>query len=158
VLSIDAGFGLGEALVSGLVNADIYKVRNRDIVDRKISAKKVAVYALEDGGTVERDIEPGLQNVQALTDEQILQLEGMGRRIEAFFGCPQDIEWCYVGGHTSGLDSGEFFILQSRPITTLYPVPEGDGKNRVYASMGHLQMMTEVIKPLGMSFCKLLSF
>jgi len=158
VLSIDAGFGLGEALVSGLVNADIYKVRDGRIVDKKISPKKVAVYALEKGGTGERDIERGLQNVQTLTDEQILQLERMGRRIEAFFGCPQDIEWCYVGDHTSGLDSGEFFILQSRPVTTLYPVPESDGKNRVYASMGHLQMMTDIIKPLGISFCRLLSF
>lgn len=150
VLSIDASFGLGEALVSGLVNADIYKVRDGRIVDRKISAKKLAVYALEEGGTEDREIEAERQNMQTLTDKQILQLEGMGRRIEAHFGCPQDIEW--------SLSDGKFFILQSRPITTLYPVPENDGKNRVYASMGHLQMMTEDIKPLGMSFCKFLSF
>ncbi|WP_367568180.1 phosphoenolpyruvate synthase [Lacrimispora sp.] len=150
VLSIDASFGLGEALVSGLVNADIYKVREKKIVDKKISTKKLAIYGLEEGGTEERGIEPGQQNKQTLTDEQIMALAEIGKKIEAYFGAPQDIEWCLQGG--------EFFIVQSRPITTLYPVPENDGKNRVYTSMGHLQMMTEDIKPLGMSFCKLLSF
>ena len=54
VLSIDASFGLGEALVSGLVNADIYKVREGRIVDKKISTKKLAIYALEKGGTEEK--------------------------------------------------------------------------------------------------------
>lgn len=150
VLSIDASFGLGEALVSGLVNADIYKVRGGSIVDKKILAKKLAIYALKEGGTEEREIEPKWQNIQTLTDMQILQLEVMGRRIEAHFGSPQDIEWC--------ISNDTFFIVQSRPITTLYPIPENDGKNRVYMSVGHHQMMTEAIKPLGMSFLHFLSF
>ena len=85
-----------------------------------------------------------------MTDKQILQLEVMGRRIEAHFGGPQDIEWC--------ISNDTFFIVQSRPITTLYPIPENDGKNRVYMSVGHHQMMTEAIKPLGMSFLHFLSF
>src|SRR5437660_3387416 len=75
VLSIDASFGLGEALVSGLVNPDIYKVRNGKVIDKKISTKKLAIYALKDGGTKVQEIEPERQNRQALTDEQILQLE-----------------------------------------------------------------------------------
>src|SRR6185436_3625789 len=58
VLSIDASFGLGEAMVSGLVNADNYKVRNGEIVEKKISTKKLAVYALTDGGTREQEIDP----------------------------------------------------------------------------------------------------
>ncbi|SFG11480.1 pyruvate, water dikinase [Desulfotomaculum arcticum] len=150
VLSIDAGFGLGEALVSGLVNADIYKVREGRIVDKKVSTKRLAVYALEDGGTEERELEPGLQNMQALTDEQILQLERMGRKIEVYFGSPQDIEWC--------ISEDAIFVVQSRPITTLYPIPDvNDGQNRVYMSMGHQQMMTDPIKPLGMSFFQFLS-
>src|SRR5438876_3662790 len=97
VLSIDASFGLGEAMVSGLVNTDIYKVRNgRDgkVIDKKISTKKLAIYALEDGGTKEQEIEPEMQNRQALTDEQILELWRIGRKIEEHFGHPQDIEWC----------------------------------------------------------------
>src|SRR5687767_8532782 len=94
VLSIDASFGLGEAMVSGLVNADNYKVRDGEIVDKKVSAKKLAIYALDDGGTKAQEIAPEQQNRQALTDEQILHLERIGRKIEAHFGHPQDIEWC----------------------------------------------------------------
>jgi len=151
VLSIDASFGLGEALVSGLVNADNYKVREGRIVDKKISTKKLAINPLSQGGTEEREIEEEKQKVQTLTDEQIFQLEKIGRRIESYFVHPQDIEWC--------LFEGSFYIVQSRPITTLYPIPEAeDSRNRVYVSLGHLQMMTEDIKPLGMSFCQMLSF
>jgi phosphoenolpyruvate synthase/pyruvate phosphate dikinase len=88
VLSIDASFGLGEAMVSGLVNADNYKVGNGKIIDKKISTKKLAIYALKDGGTKEQEIGPEQQNRQALTDEQILQLERIGRKIEEHFGQP----------------------------------------------------------------------
>jgi pyruvate,water dikinase len=151
VLSIDASFGLGEALVSGLVNADSYKVRNGKIIDKKISTKKLAIYALKDGGTKEQEIELEMQNMQALTDEQILQLERMGRKVEEHFGTPQDIEWC--------LADDAFYIVQSRPITTLYPIPEvNDGENHVYLSVGHQQMMTDPLKPLGMSLMELISF
>ncbi len=62
VSSIDASFGLGEALVSGLVNADVYKVRNGKIIAKKISTKKLAVFAPQDGGTKEQEIEPERQN------------------------------------------------------------------------------------------------
>ncbi|MBW4624918.1 MAG: phosphoenolpyruvate synthase [Brasilonema octagenarum HA4186-MV1] len=148
VLSIDASFGLGEAMVSGLVNTDIYKVCNGKVIDKKISAKKLAIYALKDGGTKEQEIEPERQNRQALTDEQILQLEHMGRKIEEHFGRPQDIEWCLV--------DDTFYIVQSRPITTLYPIPEAnDQENHVYVSVGHQQMMTDPMKPLGLSLFQL---
>ncbi len=151
VLSIDAGFGLGEALVSGLVNADIYKVRKGKIIDKKVSTKKLAIYALKEGGTKEQEIEPEKQNRQVLADEQILQLEHTGRKIEEHFGCPQDIEWCFA--------NDTFYIVQSRPITTLYPIPEADDQeNHVYISVGHQQMMTDPIKPLGMSIFRLSSF
>jgi rifampicin phosphotransferase len=151
VLSIDASFGLGEALVSGLVNADNYKVQNGKVIDKKISTKKLAIYALKDGSTKEQEIETEKQNRQALTDEQILQLESIGRKIEEHFGCPQDIEWCLV--HDT------FYIVQSRPITTLYPIPEvSDEENHVFLSVGHQQMMTDPLKPLGMSFFQLISF
>jgi pyruvate,water dikinase len=145
VLSIDAGFGLGEALVSGLVNADNYKVRNGKITDKKISTKKRAISFLKTGGTILNEIEPSQQNRQALSDEQILQLERIGRQIEEHFSSPQDIEWCLV--------DDTFYIVQSRPITTLFPIPESnDQENHVYISVGHQQMMTDPIKPLGLSF------
>lgn len=148
ISSVDAGFGLGEAMVSGLVNADVYKVRDNTVTDKKITAKKLAVYALQEGGTKMQELEPELQRRQVLTDEQILQLEDTGRKIETNFGCPQDIEWC--------LADDTFYIVQSRPITTLYPIPEADDQeNHVYVSVGHQQMMTDPIKPLGLSIWQL---
>lgn len=150
VVSIDASFGLGEALVSGLVNADNYKVRNDQVIDKKISTKKLAMYALKDGGTKAQELEPAQQTRQALTDEQILQLARMGRKIEEHFGSPQDIEWCLL--------DDTFYIVQSRPITTLYPIPvANDEENHVYISVGHQQMMTDPIKPLGLSFYLLMT-
>jgi phosphoenolpyruvate synthase/pyruvate phosphate dikinase len=126
VASVEAGFGLGEALVSGLVNADVYKVRDGEVVAKTVATQPV------------------------LTDAQILRLARLGRRIEAHFGRPQDIEWCLVD-EASQEDS--FQIVQSRPITTLFPIPEaGDPENRVYVSVGHQQMMTDPFKPLGLSF------
>ncbi|GAA1762818.1 rifamycin-inactivating phosphotransferase [Luedemannella helvata] len=123
VTSIEASPGLGEALVSGLVNPDVYTVRDGAVV----------------AGVAGDDQRP------ALTHAQVIRLAQLGRRIEAHFGRPQDIEWCLVGD--------EFQVVQSRPITTLFPVPEsGDRENRVYVSVGHQQMMTDAMKPLGLSF------
>ncbi|QAV96455.1 phosphoenolpyruvate synthase [Bacillus subtilis] len=145
VLSIDAGFGLGEALVSGLVSADCFKVQDGQIIDKRIATKKMAIYGRKEGGTETQQIDSDQQKAQTLTDEQILQLARIGRQIEAHFGQPQDIEWC--------LARDTFYIVQSRPITTLFPIPEAsDQENHVYISVGHQQMMTDPIKPLGLSF------
>ncbi|EJV81693.1 phosphoenolpyruvate synthase [Bacillus thuringiensis] len=145
VLSIDASFGLGEALVSGLVSADNYKVKEGGISETMIATKKIAIYALKEGGTETKQIDPVQQKLQTLSEQQILQLAQIGRQIEAYFGCPQDIEWC--------LAHDTIYIVQSRPITTLYPIPEvNDGENHVYISVGHQQMMTDAMKPLGLSF------
>ncbi|PEI66950.1 phosphoenolpyruvate synthase [Bacillus wiedmannii] len=151
VVSIDASFGLGEALVSGLVSADNYKVKEGEITGKMIATKKLAIYALKEGGTETKQIDPAQQKIQTLSEQQILQLAQIGRQIEAYFGCPQDIEWCLV--------DDTFYIVQSRPITTLYPIPEvNDGENHVYVSVGHQQMMTDPLKPLGMSLFQLTSF
>ncbi|WP_405915542.1 rifamycin-inactivating phosphotransferase [Streptomyces sp. NBC_00728] len=148
VATVDAGFGLGEALVSGLVNPDVFTVRDGEVVTKVIAAKQRAVRALPDGGTREVAIGAREQRQPALTDAEAVRLVGLGRRIEAHFGHPQDIEWC--------LADGDFQIVQSRPITTLFPVPEaGDQENHVYVSVGHQQMMTDPMKPLGFSMWQL---
>lgn len=145
VTSIDASLGLGEALVSGLVNADNYKLRQGQLVDKNIASKQLAIYALKAGGTDTTELEPEQQKQPSLTDQQAVQLEQIGRQIEAHFGQPQDIEWC--------LADGRFYIVQSRPITSLFPIPEApDQTHRVYISVGHQQMMTDPIRPLGLSF------
>ncbi|MFC9610739.1 rifamycin-inactivating phosphotransferase [Streptomyces sp. NPDC056938] len=148
IATVDAGFGLGEALVSGLVNPDVFKVRDGEVLDKAIAAKQRAVQALPAGGTQEVAVESQRQGQPALTDAQAVRLVQLGRRIEAHFGRPQDIEWCLV-------DDG-FQIVQSRPITTLFPIPEsGDQENHVYVSVGHGQMMTDPMKPLGFSMWQL---
>jgi rifampicin phosphotransferase len=145
VVSVEASFGLGEALVSGLVNPDVYTVREGRIVTRTIGTKRIAVRPSAAGGIEEQSIEPERQDEPALTDGQVVRLAELGRRIEAHFGRPQDIEWCLV--------DGDFQFVQSRPITTLFPIPEtGDKENHVYVSVGHQQMMTDPLKPLGLSF------
>src|SRR5438477_524732 len=122
VASVEATFGLGEALVSGLVNPDMYTVRDGEVLAKRIATEQ-----------------------PALTDAQVVRLVEQGRRIEAHFGRPQDIEWCLV--------DDDFLIVQSRPITTLFPIPAAeDRENHVYISVGHQQMMTDPMKPLGLSF------
>jgi rifampicin phosphotransferase len=125
LVSVEAGFGLGEALVSGRVNPDVFKVRVDAIVAKDIAAER-----------------------PALSDVQVVALARLGRRVEARFGRPQDIEWC--------LGDDGFAIVQSRPITTLFPIPEADDdENHVYVSVGHQQMMTDAMKPLGLSIWQL---
>src|ERR1700694_5105036 len=125
VASIEASFRLGE-----------------------VATKQLAIHASPAGGTQEQAIELERQAQPALTDAQVVRLAQLGRRIEAHFGCPQDIEWC--------LGDDDFHIVQSRPITTLFPIPVTDGGgNHVFVSVGHGQMMTDAIKPLGISFWQL---
>jgi phosphoenolpyruvate synthase/pyruvate phosphate dikinase len=148
VASVEASFGLGEALVSGRANPDVYNVRGVEVVERTIAAKQLAIHVLPAGGTHEQAIDPDHQQQPALTDAQVVELAQLGRQIEAHFGCPQDIEWCLV--------DDDFHVVQSRPITTLFPIPAtNDDTNHVYVSVGHQQMMTDPMKPLGLSMWQL---
>jgi rifampicin phosphotransferase len=150
VASVEASFGLGEALVSGLVNPDVYKVRDGEVIAKEVGTKRLAIQASPSSGTHEQTIEPEQQERPALTDGQVVRLSQLGRRIEAHFGRPQDIEWCLV--------DNRFEIVQSRPITTLFPIPAADDDaNHVYVSVGHQQMMTDPMKPLGLSVHQLIA-
>ena len=148
VASVEASFGLGEALVSGLVNADTFKVRDGEVVAKAVATKQRAIHASPVSGTEQLAVAPARQEQPALTDAQVVRLVQLGRRIEAHFGHPQDIEWC--------LAEGDFWIVQSRAITTLFPIPDAaDRENHVYVSVGHGQMMTEAMRPLGVSVWQL---
>ncbi|MEN8907624.1 MAG: phosphoenolpyruvate synthase [Clostridiales bacterium] len=145
VVSIDASYGLGESLVSGLVNCDNFKVRDNKIISKIISDKKIQIKFSSDGGTIEELIDDNNRKLPALSDSVILELSKIGKYIEEHYSHPQDIEWC--------IKDNKIYILQSRPITTLYPLPKVDsGETRVFLSAGHLQMMTAPLKPLGVYF------
>jgi rifampicin phosphotransferase len=146
--TVEANLGLGEALVAGLASPDIYTVRDGVVVAKAIATKRVAIVASPGGGVQEVTIATDRRRRPVLTDAQVVELARLGRRIETHFGQPQDIEWC--------LDHEGFRIVQSRPITTLFPVPpQQDEANHVYVSVGHQQMMTDPMRPLGLSFWQL---
>ncbi|HWR06024.1 phosphoenolpyruvate synthase [Sporomusa sp.] len=149
IVAIDASFGLGEALVSGIVSADLYQVKSDVLIKQRIAKKEIAIYAKPNGGTVKTEIACEQQLIPALSAADAVRLARMGRSIEAHFGSPQDIEW--------GIADHDIFILQSRPITTLYPAPcVAEDKPHLFVSIGHQQMMTEAMKPLGISVLRTL--
>ncbi len=111
---IEAGFGLGEAIVSGQVTPDSYVVKKspREIIDINISDQSRALYRKKGGGNEWKELgEKGKKRV--LSKGKIIELAEIIMRIENHYGFPCDIEWAHEGG--------EFYITQSRPITTLSP-------------------------------------
>ncbi|GAB4575793.1 MAG: phosphoenolpyruvate synthase [Anaerolineae bacterium] len=148
IVAIDASFGLGEALVSGIVSADLFHVDKRTgtVIKRQISEKTVAILPRDEGGTAQVALEGEARTRPALTDAQAEALARLGARIEAHFGRPQDVEWA--------LAAGTIYVLQSRPITSLFPLPEPlpeDDSVHVYASISHVEVMTDPMPPLSLS-------
>lgn len=118
---IDAVFGLGEKLVSGLVVPDSFTVETRTgrVLQRKMQGEQ-----------------------PTLSDTQVTALTELGRRIAAHFGQPQDIEWTRVGE--------DLRVVQSRAVTSLYPLPEADGGSEaLWLSLGGFQGMLDPLTPLG---------
>lgn len=112
-LIIEAGFGLGEAIVSGSVTPDSYVIEKnpRRIIDKNITYQSRALWRAESGGNEWRELSQVEGTKPALSDEQALELAEIILRIESHYGFPCDIEWAY--------ETGTFYITQSRPITTL---------------------------------------
>ena len=179
-VTIDASFGLGEALVSGLVNSDNYKCQHLGeelrsmqgslkIVRKRIGDKRVAIYGndTEQGGTRTEKLGDAQAAAQAMSDDKILELSRIGLAIQEYYRrVPQDIEWAME-------QDGKIYILQSRPITSLYPLParfsstnyvgESTGIPEskplsIYFSFNHQQVMLEPFKPLGMDVINRLVF
>jgi phosphohistidine swiveling domain-containing protein len=159
---IDASSGLGEAVVSGAVNPDHFVVdtASGSILQRRLGDKRTAVRPLPAGGTefVEQTAGgPGAQNQPCLTDAQIRELAALGSKAEAHYGAPQDTEWALDG-------DGKVWLTQSRPITTLYPLPAkvtlpekeqerpGPGEDlRVYLCFSLAQGLTRPLTPMGLA-------
>lgn len=113
VAVINASWGLGEAIVSGLVTPDtitVHKGRN-EIVSRRTANKDVTIAYAQAGGVVQLETPHEQRGIPALTDAQALELVQLGLLIERHYGAPQDIEWAYA--------QRRWYVLQVRPITTL---------------------------------------
>ncbi|GER91368.1 phosphoenolpyruvate synthase [Dictyobacter vulcani] len=152
---IDANPGLGEAVVSGQVNPDHFVVNTLlgEIVERHLGDKRFAIQPSPDGGT-EHIEGVGNSETPCLTDEQICKLAKLGAQIEAHYALPQDIEWA--------LDASEqIWITQTRPITTLYPLPANapgtDDDLRVYFSLSVAQGVYGPFTPMGIQAFRLFS-
>ena len=152
---IDANPGLGEAVVSGATNPDHFVVHTTtgEIDERRLGDKQVQIEATTGGGTLQ--IVGGASPAHAcLPDEQIRALATLGARVEALYEAPQDIEWAIDA-------SGQIFLLQARPITTLFPLPVGapstDEHLSVYLAFGVQQGTYRPFTPLGLSALRLLA-
>ena len=110
---IEAGFGLGEAIVSGQITPDSYVVGKKDfsILDINVAEQAKMLVKKSTGGNVWKNISKNQLTKQKLTGRQILELAKICLRIEWHYKKPQDIEWAY--------QANKFYIVQSRPITTL---------------------------------------
>jgi rifampicin phosphotransferase len=139
---IDATLGLGEALVSGQVEPDHYVVDtlNSRILMKTLGAKKISTRGKTSGGV--EMIEESAEAQQALSDENILEVGEVGQRIQSEYGFPQDIEWAFA--------ENRLYILQSRAITSLYPLPkESFDPLIVWFSFGSVQGLLGALTPLG---------
>jgi len=110
---IEAGYGLGEAIVSGQITPDSYVIHKDDykIIDINIAEQEKKITKDPDGGNHWVEIEKKERNKQKLNNEQIIELVKICLNIEKHYGFPCDIEWGFV--------KNKFHIVQSRPITTL---------------------------------------
>lgn len=148
---IDATLGLGEALVGGYVEPDHYIVKvsdshlsgdcHFDITHKSIGSKALIITGKTEGGVTSQETEPTPQ--QAIPDEVIFELAEMGQKVAELYQFPQDIEWAYcVDEH----GRGQLYLLQSRPITSLYPLPENLPAEPLKFLVG-LQAVQGVIEP-----------
>ncbi len=141
-LVIDAIFGLGEAIVSGLVSPDhiVYDKKNGKIVSEDIACKEFAIIPLKEGGTEHKTLN---STETVLLKEDIKQLAQLGELLEKHYGIPQDVEWA--------IQDNKLYVLQTRAITSLYPVPEiDDGKFHFLFNMGYQQMNTTAMPVMAL--------
>jgi rifampicin phosphotransferase len=139
---IDANPGLGEAVVSGLVTPDHYVVDSRGkIRERKPGRHEVIIRSAADGGvthSTEASPEPA-----TLPDSVLTELAGLGRKVTAHFGRPQDIEWAYA--------QGRIWLVQARPMTALPPPPLKLSRTQRMLALQLMDYMSVRPYPLDMS-------
>jgi len=122
---IEAGFGLGEAIVSGSVTPDSYVVEKepRRIIDVNVSTQSKGMYRISTGGSEWQDLPEPKASSQVLNESQILEFADLIMRIENHYGFPCDIEWAF--------EQEKFYITQSRPITTLSEKTLSEPSNKI---------------------------
>ncbi len=120
---VEAGWGLGEAIVGGEVTPDHYVVDGATlkVVHKQISEQRVRIVRAEGGGNRHEDVPADAQSVQKLSDHRLSRLVSLARVIESHYRRPMDIEWC--------ADAESLYIVQARPVTTI-PTSTAPGAER----------------------------
>ena len=118
---IEGAWGLGEVVVSGMVEPDTYVVDKEGaaILRTRVGSKAVEIVRAADGGEIRRDVEDERRARRCLSDDEVRAIARLGIEIERHYGAPQDIEWAIL--------RGTIRILQSRPITTLQEEARAQG-------------------------------
>jgi rifampicin phosphotransferase len=141
---IDATLGLGEALVGGHVEPDHYVVdslTNR-ITHKFQGSKSLTITGKPEGGVITQKADQSSK--QAIPEEVIHQLADLGERVADLYQFPQDIEWAWISGKDA--QAGRLYILQSRPITSLFPLPKDLPPDPLKFMVG-LHVVQGVIEP-----------
>ena len=152
---VDASPGLGEAVVSGAVNPDhwVLDTATGAAIETRLGDKRLVIRGVAGGGTEHVTLEDGSAE-SSLTLEQLTELAALGRRVQAHFGAPQDIEFAFD-------EAGRCLLVQARPITTLYPLPAGAlapaDSLRVYFSINVAQGVFRPLTPMGIQGLRLVS-
>lgn len=149
---INANWGQGETVVSGLVSPDNFVVDkvNHRILEQNIGGKETSIWLLEDGGTEEKPSDK-MEEI-TLSEKQILALTELIVKVEAYYKKPMDIEWAFA--------NDELFLLQGRPITTFIPIPEelitapGEPKRLYFDFTLGIQGIHEPVSIMGNDFLK----
>ncbi|MBN1955852.1 MAG: pyruvate, phosphate dikinase [Anaerolineae bacterium] len=153
-LLINASWGLGEAIVGGEVSPDqwvVDKASGRTVESR--IARKSVMTVLRETGTQTMAVPEDLQQTPVLNDDELAQVVVLARQVESHAGAPQDVEWVWR--------AGQCYLVQSRPITSLFPLPEPlpdpSAGLRIHLCLNMVfQSITEPLTPMGLEFFRLL--
>ena len=151
---LSASFGLGEAVVGGDVTPDTWVLDRRGNVIEHHLADKQVITRREGEGTINRPMPEEKRRAVSLQADEIAALSELGTRAQQHFGNPQDLEWAIAGG--------QIYLVQSRPITSLFPLPEPqprpeDGLRLYLCFNVHAQQMLEPLTPMGIDYWRALT-
>ena len=155
-ITINASWGLGEAIVSGIITPDEFTVKaiTMAIVERNVGEKALRIDRVQQGGTITTDVHASDRARPSLSDEQIQKLARLGLKVQEYYGgFPQDIEWA--------LHNNNFYLLQSRPVTGVdfswdadvtswQKMPEDE--EVIWTKAGSEEWWTGAISPLMFSY------
>ncbi len=138
IIVVEAVYGLGEAIVSGAVTPDTYKIQKSTmkLLDKHIAEQKFMITRV-DNETIHVNVKEDVRDKQKIDDKHIIELAEFGKKIEGHYGKPQDIEWAISGN--------SLYIVQSRPVTTMKK-KGGDAAKQKLGSVANAKI---IVRGLG---------